>query len=301
MSEITLISPDDGTILRKSGEFLIDESGNRYSSIDGILDLRPKKPIEGVIRYRLLDHESFRSYKYQKSLVPLFPDNKETALDVKETNISGFIPLPHVHAKCLDHGCGAGKLRSFLESLGYTYIGVDNEIGVTAEQGGGDRFKGGATHLCDLHKLPFADNTFQFAVSYSVFEHLQNPFLAAAELLRVMEPGGICFVAISAVIPFHMDSFYHHTHYGVLSTFQGVGFEVNQIAGANWNAYIAISAMDGLPGPKWIRLLIGGFIYGAHRFLWYLRTRLKGKNSDSEELRRHLMMAGMIKTVLVKP
>jgi SAM-dependent methyltransferase len=301
MLGIRLISPDDRSLLREERDYLIDDSGNKYYSVNGTLDLRTKNPIEGSIKYRLIEHKTFRDYQYKESLDPLFPEHQKECADVKEQNVSGFIPYPHANAACLDYGCGAGKMRQFIESYGYNYIGVDNESGTDTEQGGGDAFKGGATHFCDLHRLPFEDNTFQFAISYSVFEHLQNPFVGAAELFRVMEPNGVCFVAVASAIPFHMDSFYHHTHFGVLNTFQSVGFEVHQVAGANWNAYVAISAMDGLPGPRWIRSLVSALTYQTHRFLWRLRTRVQGKDSTSEELRRHLMMAGITKAILIKP
>jgi len=300
-SKLRLRSPDSGKPLCKRGGGLEDEDGNHYTIIDGIPDLRPLRPIEGTLRYKLCEHDDFRTYCFQRSLTPLFPTQVRNSPDIKETNVSGFVPPPHNGAFCLDHGCGGGKFRRLLEAFGYEYVGVDNEIGASANQGGGGGFLGGATILGDLHRLPFEEGTFQFAVSYSVFEHLQNPFIAAHELFRVMEPGGICFVAIAALIPFHMDSFYHHTHFGVLNTFKSAGFLVEQVAGANWNAYKAISSMDGLPGPKLIRNIFGGLTETIHRTLWGVRARLKGVDLEAEELRRHLLMAALIKTVLIKP
>jgi hypothetical protein len=85
------------------------------------------------------------------------------------------------------------------------------------------------------------------------------------------------------------------------NTFQSVGSEVNQIAGADRNAYLAISAMDGIRGPKVIRQIVTTATYGVHRLLWHCRTRLKGRDRDSEELRRRLMMSGIMKAVLIKP
>jgi SAM-dependent methyltransferase len=298
---VQLLSPDDGTLLREDAGSLIDAEGNRYPLVNGVLDLRPKNPISGILSYNLVDHRVFRSYEYQRSLSPIFSHKLSVYLELKELNILPFIPPPHVGAVCLDHGCGAGSFRRLFESLGYAYVGVDNESGTTTEQGGGHGFQGGATHLCDLHRLPFDRDTFQFAVSYSVFEHLQNPFLAARELYRVMEPGGIGFIAVAAAIPFHMDSFYHHTHYGVLSTFLGAGFTVRQIAGANWNAYHAISSMDGLPGPRFLRIGLSNLIYASHRALWHVRARVKKRDLHKEELRRHLMMSGIIKAIIEKP
>jgi SAM-dependent methyltransferase len=300
-AKVAMISPDDGTQLTEEGEYLVSESGIRYPVLNGIPDLRPQKTIKGNIEYELQDHASFRNFPYQRSLLPMFPENLRIMNDLKESNVSGFIPPAHENAFCLDNGCGGGSMRSFLESYGYEYVGIDNESGVTTGQGGGERFEGGATHIGDLHRLPFPDHTFQFSVSYSVFEHLQQPIVAAKELFRVMQPGGICFAAIASIIPFHMDSFYHHTHFGVLNTFTSAGFEVKQIAPADWNAYIAISAMDGLPGPKWIRNMAANTIFGLHRFLWYFRTVSKRRDPQLEETRRRLLMPGMIKAILVKP
>jgi ubiquinone/menaquinone biosynthesis C-methylase UbiE len=41
-----------------------------------------------------------------------------------------------------------------------------------------------------MQHLPFADNTFSLVLSQAVFEHIANPFEAAAELIRVTRPGG---------------------------------------------------------------------------------------------------------------
>lgn len=300
-SRLRLRSPDSGKPLRETGEGLEDDDGNQYQIINGIPDLRPLRPIEGILHYKIYEHDEFRTYCFQRSLTPLFPRQIRKSPDIKKSIVSGFVPPPHHGAFCLDHGCGGGKFRHFLEAYGYEYVGVDNETGASANQGGDSGFLGGATILGDLHRLPFEENSFQFAVSYSVFEHLQNPFVAANELFRVMEPGGICFAAIAALIPFHMDSFYHHTHFGVLNTFKSAGFLVEQVAGANWNAYKAISSMDGLPGPRFIRNFFGELAETIHRTLWSLRARLKRRNLEAEELRRHLIMAGLIKAVLIKP
>jgi SAM-dependent methyltransferase len=301
LNNLTLISPDDGTVLNLERDAWVSQTGIRYPIIAGIPDLRPRGPIAGVIEYELQDHQLFREYPYQQNLSPIFSQQVRKFDDLKASMMSGFIPLPHPGAICLDHGCGGCKFRTVLESYGYRYVGVDNESGVTTMQGGGKRFEGGATHWCDLHRLPFLDNLFQFAVSYSVFEHLQLPFVAAKELFRVMEPGGVCFVAVAATIPFHMDSFYHHTHLGVVKTFSSAGFEIRQIAPADWNAYIAISDMDGLPGPKWIRNPASNVIYRLHLFLWYFRAIIQKRNLQAEETRRKLLMPGIIKAILVKP
>ena len=298
-----LISPDNKTILKQNGNILLDSSGNKYYIKNGIYYLLPVNPIKQTAEIKYLDHQIFRDYKFSKSLTPTNKIDKNV-YGIKESNVIGFIPnlMSNESAFYLDHGCGSGGMRTTIESLGYTYIGADNEIGTSTAVGGGESYRNGVTHYCDLHSLPFQDETFKFAHSYSVFEHLQNPFLAANELYRVMEKNGICFIAIANLVPFHMDSFFHMTHFGVLNLFKSVGFNVLQVAGANWNAYEAISSMGGLPGPRPLRILISSTIVSMHKGLWKLKRIIK-KNSDSmvDEITRHNLMAGIIKAIIQKP
>lgn len=54
-------------------------------------------------------------------------------------------------------------------------------------------------------RLPFRDETFTAVVSQAVFEHVADPFFAAAELLRVLKPGGIALIDTAFMQPFHGD------------------------------------------------------------------------------------------------
>lgn len=54
--------------------------------------------------------------------------------------------------------------------------------------------------LCqDLQKLTFSDNSFDLVVTQDVFEHIQEPDKAFAEIYRVLKPGGYHIFTI----PFH--------------------------------------------------------------------------------------------------
>jgi SAM-dependent methyltransferase len=54
-------------------------------------------------------------------------------------------------------------------------------------------------------RLPFRDETFAAVVSQAVFEHVADPFFAAAEVLRVLKPGGIALIDTAFMQPFHGD------------------------------------------------------------------------------------------------
>jgi ubiquinone/menaquinone biosynthesis C-methylase UbiE len=57
----------------------------------------------------------------------------------------------------------------------------------------------------DVHHLAplFGEGTFQAVYSISVLEHLEKPWLAAAQMLRVLSPGGLSAHAAPWVWPTH--------------------------------------------------------------------------------------------------
>jgi SAM-dependent methyltransferase len=69
-----------------------------------------------------------------------------------------------------------------------------------------DGFVYGTTHLdvvADAHALPFADASFDFVFSLAVFEHLHSPWIAAAEIARVLRPGGRAYTLAAFLQPLH--------------------------------------------------------------------------------------------------
>ncbi len=55
----------------------------------------------------------------------------------------------------------------------------------------------------DAHELPFRDGSFDAVHTVSVFEHLRKPWLAAAEIVRVLRPGGVLFCSVPFAYPIH--------------------------------------------------------------------------------------------------
>lgn len=51
--------------------------------------------------------------------------------------------------------------------------------------------------------LPFAEATFDGSVSFAVWEHLQEPERAIAEVARVLKPGGFLLLGTHGVYPYH--------------------------------------------------------------------------------------------------
>lgn len=60
----------------------------------------------------------------------------------------------------------------------------------------------------DAHALPFLPNTFAFAFSLAVVEHLRQPFVAAQEIYNALRNGGYVYNECNFVFPYH--AYPHH-------------------------------------------------------------------------------------------
>ncbi len=70
--------------------------------------------------------------------------------------------------------------------------------------------------------LPFADNSFDGVFSFAVLEHVKLPFEAAAEMSRVLKPGGTLAVCAAFLQPVHG---YPHHYFNMTSSGLKVLFE----------------------------------------------------------------------------
>jgi SAM-dependent methyltransferase len=96
-------------------------------------------------------------------------------------------------ARVLDAGCGSGKMAIPLARAGYRIVGLDLvREGLQEMRGRGDF----DLVTGDVRHLPFDDGTFGAVVCYDVLQHLLEPerVRAAAEIRRVLAPGGIAFL-----------------------------------------------------------------------------------------------------------
>jgi 2-polyprenyl-6-hydroxyphenyl methylase/3-demethylubiquinone-9 3-methyltransferase len=93
----------------------------------------------------------------------------------------------------LDVGCGDGRTTGvWATETGRKYHGVDvsAEAVARAKTIGLDVGK-----IDDASSLPFPDNTFSVITCIEVLEHLFMPQLAVAEILRILQPGGLLIAA----------------------------------------------------------------------------------------------------------
>ncbi len=107
--------------------------------------------------------------------------------------------LAHVPsgASCLDVGCGDGRTAGpWLVGRGCRYVGVDvSSVAVAKARSAGLD----AQTIGDAGSLPFPGDSFDVALCLEVLEHLFEPQTAAAEIFRVLRPGGLLIATVPNV------------------------------------------------------------------------------------------------------
>jgi ubiquinone/menaquinone biosynthesis C-methylase UbiE len=112
--------------------------------------------------------------------------------------------LPHLQPglSLLDVGCGPGSITIDLgrRLAPGVVVGIDaaetplETARADAESQGVDNVRFG---VADVHRLPFADGTYDVVHAHQLLQHLADPIAAIREMVRVCKPGGI--VAIREV------------------------------------------------------------------------------------------------------
>lgn len=105
-------------------------------------------------------------------------------------------------ARVLDCGIGSGSLSLALnnivtEKTAFYGIDVSNEMLGTADV---EMRQAGMTpelQQANILSIPHADQSFDLVMAAHVLEHLPEPQLALAEMIRVLRPGGILFVCVT--------------------------------------------------------------------------------------------------------
>ncbi len=79
--------------------------------------------------------------------------------------------------------------------------------------------------VADAHWLPFQDQSLASVISANVFEYLRDPFQTAAEIKRVLQPGGTVYINVAFILPLSTPDYhdrFRFTRRGLLSLFGGL-------------------------------------------------------------------------------
>ena len=101
----------------------------------------------------------------------------------------------------------------------------------------------------DIQHLPFRDGSFTLALAQAVFEHVTDPYAAAAELVRVARPGGFVVIDAAFMQPLHAAP---HHYFNI--TPMGMTELLNKSC-----TIVEVDHYDGLAGTvDWMLKSVGG-------------------------------------------
>ena len=183
----------------------------------------------------------------------------------------------------LDIGCGRTLHREVCEHAGFEYVGVDYNSSK-------------APILGDAHSLPFKDQSFNFALCLNVIEHIRFPFVMMKEAHRVLKPNGVFIGTVAFLEPFHVESFYHHTHLGVYNSLKEGGFAIEIIAPSKtWTVLKAQTKLALFPKmPIFLSKSLVLPLYGLHKLWWRIGNIF---NMKATENRRLILTTGVFSFV----
>ncbi len=186
----------------------------------------------------------------------------------------------------LDLGSGGGIHREACEHAGFKYVSLD--YGTSAAQ-----------ILGDAHALPFLSDTFEFVLSIAVLEHIQYPFVMMREIYKVLKSGGKLIGTVAFLEPFHGNSYYHHTHVGILNSLAFGGFKVEKLASSKqWSVLRAQARMGLFPTmPTPVANAIVYPMYSLHRLWWWIAGTVDGRATEE---RRILKTSGAFAFIATK-
>jgi SAM-dependent methyltransferase len=110
----------------------------------------------------------------------------------------------------------------------------------------------------DAHRLPIASASIDGVHCEAVFEHLEDPDIAASEMYRVMKKDAVGFVCTPFIQPFHgyPSHFQNFTHLGHKRLFERAGFKVVECGtcvGPGWAVATIIATFIAQYSPRLLR------------------------------------------------
>ncbi|QBB71848.1 methyltransferase domain-containing protein [Pseudolysobacter antarcticus] len=125
--------------------------------------------------------------------------------------------------------------------------------------------------------LPFVDGAFDAVISLAVLEHVTDPFRCAAEIKRVLKPGGELICCAAFLQPYHgyPHHYYNMTHHGLRNLFANeididridVYDSVRPIWSLNWIIQSWAEGLKGQTREDFLNMRLEEFLVPPAKFL----------------------------------
>lgn len=168
-------------------------------------------------------------------------------------------------AQVLDVACGTGEFERMLvtENSAQSIVGVDiseNMLAIARQKCDGS--PNVAFQVASASALPFADNSFDVAVSANAFHYFDQPKLALAKMKRVLKPDGevvimdwcrdyflcqVCDILLKLFDPAHKQCYSQAEFHQLL---QAAGFEVQRATKVRFGIVWGLMVATAIPNVK---------------------------------------------------
>lgn len=140
--------------------------------------------------------------------------------------------------RALDIGAAGGGNTRVLQTHGWQAVALEYSDSVADVA----KARGICAIRADARDLPLASGACGLVTAFDILEHIEEDFLAAAEIARVLRPGGAALIAVPcdmALWSAHDDEVGHVRRYdrsGLVSLMQKAGLTVEEVW--SWNVLL---------------------------------------------------------------
>ncbi len=99
----------------------------------------------------------------------------------------------------------------------------------------------GVDLVADIRSIPLADGSVSRIISDTVLEHVANPAVAVKEMYRLLESGGLAYIAVPFLYPFHSapNDYQRWTKQGLIELFSDFEMVEIGVRGGPFSALVA--------------------------------------------------------------
>jgi SAM-dependent methyltransferase len=176
---------------------------------------------------------------------------------------------PTAGASLLDVACGAGAFAEFAAGRGLRVTGMDlSDVAVEAARA---RVPNAEFVAADAEALPFEDGAFERVTCLGSLEHFPHPDAGAAEMRRVLAPGGRALVFVPNL--FFLGHIWFGLRHGQQPTEGEQGFSEEYLSSGAWTELLERAGFEVVAVRPWNKIHASGRVSPIVKRLWNAGAR----------------------------